>query len=100
MGEVEVGKCTYTTSGNLASQGVKFVIHTVGPIFTEKEPVLFQQTKLFNAVFNALKMADSLGCRSIAIPAISSGIFGFPVPLCAQVIFSAIHNFIMQSDSV
>ena len=94
MGELEVGKCTYTTAGNMALQGVKFVIHTVGPVFNNGEPVLMQQIKLFNAVFNALKMANSLGCKSIAIPAISSGIFGFPVPLCAQVIFSAIHNFI------
>jgi len=49
--------------------------------------------QLYDAVYNALIMASSLDCRSIAIPAISSGIFGFPVSLCAQLIFSAVHDY-------
>jgi putative ATPase len=59
------------------------VVHTVGPVFKEHEAVLPQQMQLYDAVYNAMLMADKLKCRSIAIPAISSGIFGFPGPLCA-----------------
>jgi len=93
-GKVPVGKCAYTGPGNLKRNGVRFVIHAVGPDFKDDESVLKQQMDLYNAVESSLKAANSLGCKSIAIPAISSGIFNFPVPLCAQVIFSAINDFI------
>lgn len=52
--------------------------------------------QLYDATMNALVMATDLGCKSISIPAISSGIFGFPVPLCAQVIFSAVHDYVKE----
>ena len=93
-GPIKVGQCAFTSGGDLQMMGIKYVIHTVGPVFTDREAVLPQQLSLYNAVYNALQMADKLRCRSIAIPAISSGIFGFPVGLCAQTIFSAIHHFI------
>ena len=93
-GKIPVGECTFTSSGNLKSQGIKYVIHTVGPQFSEGEPLLPQQMLLYNSVFNAFKAANALGCRSIAIPAISSGIYAFPVGLCAQIIFNAISDFI------
>ena len=93
-GPVSVGTCTYTKSGKLKAQGIKYVIHAVGPEFKKDACVLHQQMLLFNAVYNSLVIANKLGCRSISIPAISSGIFGFPRPLCAQIIFSAINSFI------
>ena len=37
--------------------------------------------------------ADELECKSVSIPAISSGYFGFPKPLCARVFFEALKNF-------
>jgi O-acetyl-ADP-ribose deacetylase (regulator of RNase III) len=82
-GQIPVGQCTFTTSGDLKLKGVKYIIHTVGPKFSESESLLPQQLLLYNAVFNSFKAADSLGCQSIAIPAISSGIYAFPLPLCA-----------------
>jgi putative ATPase len=48
---------------------------------------------LHRAVFNTLKTAEKLKCTSIAIPAISSGIFGFPKPLCAKMFLTAIQDF-------
>jgi O-acetyl-ADP-ribose deacetylase (regulator of RNase III) len=75
------------------------VIHAVGPEFKESQAVLPQQLLLYNAVYNSFKAADSLTCKSIAIPAISSGIYAFPVSLCAQIIFSAIHNFIKEQQN-
>jgi hypothetical protein len=70
------------------------VIHTVGPTFNESEAVFTQQLLLYNAVFNALKLANSLKCTSIALPAVSSGSNKFPLSLCAQIVFSAINNFL------
>jgi putative ATPase len=98
-GEIKVGQCAFTTSGKLEANGIKYVIHTVGPVFKENEAVLPQQMLLYDAVYNSLLMADKLKCKSISIPAISSGIFGFPGPLCAQIIFSAINGFIKLQSS-
>ena len=42
---------------------------------------------------NSLKKGNELKARSIAIPAISSGIFGFPKPLCAEVLFDCIEKY-------
>lgn len=96
FGELDVGKCTYTSSGNLADNGIKYVIHTVGPRFSEQESLMLLQQQLYDSVMNALVMANKLKCKSIALPAISSGIFGFPLPRVAQVIFSAINDFICE----
>ena len=41
--------------------------------------------------------ANELGCESVSLPAISSGIFGFPKPLCARVFFEALKNFVINS---
>jgi O-acetyl-ADP-ribose deacetylase (regulator of RNase III) len=49
---------------------------------------------LYNCVINTLKKANELKCKSVSLPAISSGIFGFPKPLCAQVMFNAVEAFV------
>ena len=48
---------------------------------------------LHSAVYNTLVTANNLDCKTISIPAISSGIFGFPKPLCARTFFKAIEEF-------
>jgi putative ATPase len=54
---------------------------------------------LHSTVLNTLIMANKLKCKSIAIPAISSGIYGFPKPLCAKTFFEAIEDFAQQFES-
>lgn len=61
-GPIPVSSCTFTSSGNLSSNGIKYVVHTVGPIYNLNESLLPQQLQLYNAVFNACKMADNLQC--------------------------------------
>jgi O-acetyl-ADP-ribose deacetylase (regulator of RNase III) len=86
-GPVSYAKPAYTRGGNLAC---RYVIHAVGPRWGEGgEPV-----KLKEAVRGSLLLADKLDLASIAIPAISTGIFGFPKELAAQVMLGAIKAYV------
>lgn len=75
----------WTSGGNLPA---KYVIHAVGPVWGDGD----EDKKLSNAVAGSLKVADELQCQSISMPAISTGIFGFPKDRAAGIIFSAIEN--------
>jgi O-acetyl-ADP-ribose deacetylase len=79
----------YTSAGNLPS---RYVIHAVGPVWGEGE----EDTKLFEAVTGSLLLAGELGLSSMALPAISTGIFGFPKPRAAEVIYRAISNYFLE----
>jgi O-acetyl-ADP-ribose deacetylase (regulator of RNase III) len=75
-----------TSGGNLPC---KYVIHAVGPVYGEGG----EDEKLAAAIIGALRQADQLGLASIALPAISTGIFGFPRERAARVILSAISRY-------
>ncbi len=83
-GPVPVGGVAVTSAGRLRA---KYVIHAVGPR-CGIEPI----EKLGEAVVNALRKAEELGLRSIAFPAISTGIFGCPYDAAAQVMAEAIRD--------
>jgi len=83
IGGTFVGGAVITTGGNLKA---KHVIHAVGPRMGEGD----EDSKLTNAVLNSLKLMDEHGLKIIAFPAISTGIFGYPIDRCAKImIFSA-----------
>jgi len=77
-----VGGAVITTGGNLKA---KHVIHAVGPRMGEGD----EDRKLKNATLNSLKVADENHLKSISFPAISTGIFGFPIERCAQIMLKA-----------
>ena len=79
-GQVKTGECAFTTAGDLPQ---RHVIHAVGPIWNDTEAPEVHVDLLHQAVLNSLKMADKLKCNSVSVPAISSGIYGFPKGLCA-----------------
>ena len=79
IGYTPVGTAVITTAGTLPS---KFVIHAVGPRMGEGD----EDNKLKNAVLNSLRLASEKGLKSISLPAISSGIFGFPKDRCAEIL--------------
>jgi len=81
IGGTHVGGAVITTGGNLAS---KYVIHAVGPIFGEHH----EDERLKDATLNSLILADKNSLKSIAFPAISTGIFGFPIDRCAIIMLS------------
>jgi O-acetyl-ADP-ribose deacetylase (regulator of RNase III) len=82
-GPVPTGSAAITSGGRLTA---RFVIHAVGPIYDLSSPPADQ---LASAVRAALALADAHGLRSVALPAISTGIFGYPVREAAEVMLSA-----------
>jgi len=78
IGGTFVGGAVRTTGGNLKA---KFVIHAVGPRMGEGN----EDEKLKNATLNSLKLANEENIKSISFPAISTGVFGFPIQRCAEI---------------
>lgn len=85
-GPVSHAAPAWTTGGKLPA---KYVIHAVGPVWGDGD----EDAKLAAAVTGSLRVADELKLKSIALPAISTGIFGFPKERGARVILSAIQNY-------
>ena len=87
-GPVRTGTAAITAAGNLPC---RYVIHAVGPVWRKHgdEPEL-----LASAVRSALQLATEHDLRSVSIPGISSGIFGFPKPLCAEVMLATVDEFL------
>ena len=92
IGFVPTGHAVYTTGGHLKAQ---YVIHAVGPRY--KDGNSGEPEKLASAVKTALDIADKKKLKSIALPAISSGIFGYPMGACAEVITKAITEFLTDT---
>ncbi|HEX9652678.1 MAG TPA: macro domain-containing protein [bacterium] len=81
IGGCPVGGAVITMGGNLKA---RHVIHAVGPRMGDGD----EDEKLRNATLNSLKVADQNHLKSIAFPAISTGIFGFPLERCAQIMLA------------
>ena len=86
IGHCPVGGAVITSGGNLRA---RWVIHAVGPRMGEGD----EDRKLRDATLNSLKLADSRGIASIAFPAISTGIFGFPIDRAAEIFMETIRKF-------
>lgn len=87
IGGTVVGGAVITTGGNLKA---KHVIHAVGPMMGEGD----EDNKLRQATLNSLKLADQHQLKSIAFPAISTGIFGYPLDRCARIMLSETINYL------
>ena len=91
-GFVKVGSSAITSSGLLPC---KAVIHTVGPQMGEGN----EDDKLRSAVKSCLDLATQNAFKSISIPAISSGIFGFPKDRCAKILIDETKKFVIQKEN-
>ncbi len=89
-GPVAHDQPAYTQAGALPC---RYIIHAVGPVWGEGN----EDQKLAAAVTGSLSLADQLGLLSIAFPAISTGIFGFPKEQAARVILAAIRDYFSKS---
>jgi O-acetyl-ADP-ribose deacetylase (regulator of RNase III) len=86
-GPVPTGSAAITGAGELSC---RYVIHAVGPVWGSGD----EESKLASAVCSALDLAERHGAVSVSIPGISSGIFGFPKPLCAEVMVRTIRTWL------
>ena len=82
----------YTTAGELP---FRYVIHAVGPVWGSGD----EEGKLRAAVTGSLRLADQLEVRSLALPAISTGIFRYPVEKAALVILTAAHDYSAKNEN-
>ncbi len=89
IGYVPVGGAAMTTAGKLKA---KFVIHAVGPRMGEGD----EDNKLKKAITSVLTLASEKKLKSISVPAISAGIFGFPKDRCAKILVGGTAAFLKQ----
>ena len=88
-----VGGAVITTGGNLRA---KRVIHAVGPRMGEGN----EDEKLKNATLNSLKLMDKHEFKTIAFPAISTGIFGYPIEKCAKIMISTANEYLSGETQI
>jgi putative ATPase len=87
-GPVPTGQVALTGGGNLTARAV---IHAVGPVWRDGRDG--EPEQLRHAVLNSLLLASAAAFESVAMPAISSGIFGFPKKLCADIMMATVADF-------
>ena len=91
----KTGEAKITQGYNLQS---KFVIHTVGPIWNGGN--YNEDELLTNCYLNSLKLAVENKIKTIAFPAISTGVYGFPLERAAQIAIKAVKKFIQSDKSI
>ncbi len=93
IGGTPVGTAVITTAGNLPA---RYVIHAVGPRMGEGD----EDAKLISATRAALQVAEENQLASITFPAISTGIFGYPVERCAENMLATTHDWLSGGTSL
>ena len=91
IGPIKVGEAVITPGGQLKA---KHVIHAAGPVYGEGD----EEKKLKMATFNSLIIAHKLKFKDIAFPAISTGIFRFPLKRCCEIMLTTSLDFIRTHE--
>ena len=91
-GPVKTGSAAITSGGDLKA---RYVIHAVGPRQGEGD----EDRKLKDATRNSLKLATEHDLRSIGFPAISTGIFGYPLDKCATIMLSTTIQYLKTAQT-
>jgi O-acetyl-ADP-ribose deacetylase (regulator of RNase III) len=95
-GPVPTGSAAITSGGDLKAD---YVIHAVGPVHSAMTPSKAAQ-ELASAVKSALQMAEEHNLLSIALPAISTGIFGYPLTEAADVMLKAAIDYVKSGTGL
>ncbi|WP_406221373.1 O-acetyl-ADP-ribose deacetylase [Streptomyces canus] len=80
------GKAVATTAGDLDA---RWVIHTVGPRYSQEED---RSELLASCYRESLRVADELGARTVAFPAVSAGIYGWPIDDAARIAVESVRK--------
>jgi O-acetyl-ADP-ribose deacetylase (regulator of RNase III) len=91
-GLVPHSRPAWTSGGSLSA---RYVIRAVGPVWGDGD----EDAKLSDAITGSLRVADELKCESIAFPAISTGIFGFPKERAAEIMLKFIKEYFKKTTS-
>ncbi|MCX8193178.1 MAG: macro domain-containing protein [Nitrososphaeria archaeon] len=91
IGYCPVGEAVITSAGRLKA---KYIIHAVGPRMGEGD----EDDKLRRATLNSLKLAEKYSVESIAFPAISTGVFGYPKDKCAKIMLSTTIEYLLKEN--
>jgi O-acetyl-ADP-ribose deacetylase len=92
IGYVPVGSAAITTGGKLKA---RLVIHAVGPMMGEGD----EDTKLRKAIDSVLALVEERKLKSVSVPAISAGIFGFPKDRCAAILVAETMAFLESNPA-
>ncbi|MCM3745852.1 macro domain-containing protein [Paenibacillus pasadenensis] len=93
MGSCEPGEAVVTTAGKLPAA---YVIHAVGPVWQGGES---GEAKLLAACYSrSLQLADEKNAASIAFPALSTGIYGYPKPEAAEIAFRSVADYLKENE--
>ncbi len=95
IGTCAVGQAVVTKAGKLPA---KWVIHAVGPVW--KGGSFGEEMLLASAVLQALRRGEDIGATSVALPALSTGAFGFPLAMAAEISVAAARSFAPDSEYV
>jgi O-acetyl-ADP-ribose deacetylase (regulator of RNase III) len=95
LGGCATGDAKVTGAGRLPA---RFVIHAVGPVWSGGERG--EAELLASAYRRSLEVAEELGCRTVAFPALSTGIYGYPVQAAAPVAVAAVRELEDRFDEI
>jgi O-acetyl-ADP-ribose deacetylase (regulator of RNase III) len=92
------GGAVITSSGRLAEHGVKWIVHAVGPVWRGGKQD--EEMLLRSAYQKALHLADQAGARTVAFPAISAGVYSYPLDAAASVALRAVRDGLTQAHGI
>ncbi len=94
-GKCKTGEAVITSAGDLP---VRYVIHTVGPVWTGGKSG--ENEQLSNCYINSLDLAVKHGIESIAFPNISTGVYHFPRAEAAEIAFRTVRDFLEKNETI
>ncbi|SMC88521.1 O-acetyl-ADP-ribose deacetylase [Pedobacter africanus] len=95
QGGCKTGQAVITTGGKLPA---KYVIHTVGPVYNGGKGDVAELLR--SCYRNSLALAAENGCKTIAFPNISTGIYGYPKAKAAEIAVNAVKTFLNQNEAI
>lgn len=95
LGGCPTGEAKLTTAGSLLS---KYVIHTVGPVYKEKNEIM--EILLYNSYYNSLMITLDYDIKSISFPSISTGAYGYPIKEAVAIVLKAVRDFLNTHNNL